>query len=93
MTMKALDYLLGRSTYDPDIRRAFDEGTFAHYLTELEFDPPLRERLLELEADSFDAFARKAYRVVLQAEHGGRPPVPWPTEGLLDRPKDQRIAA
>ena len=81
--LRSLDHLLGRSTFDPSIRMTYDSGEVAKLLEEFDFPSTIRRSLIELEADSFDAFARKAYRWII--DHTGPSdagPDPWPTQGL-----------
>lgn len=81
--LRSLDHMLGRSTFDPGIRMAYDAGHVAKLLEEFDFPSPARRVLSELEAESFDAFARKAYQWILDhTGPGDAGPDPWPTQGL-----------
>lgn len=86
--LRSLDHLLGRSTYDPRIRSAFEAGQVASLLNDFDFPSAIRTSLCELEADSFEAFARQAYHWILS--HSGPEdsgPDPWPTQGLPEIPE------
>lgn len=86
--LRSLDHMLGRSTFDPGIRSAFDAGEIARLLEEFNFPAAARESLCELDADSFDSFARQAYRWILsQTGPDDAGPDPWPTQGLPEVPK------
>jgi hypothetical protein len=85
--LRSLDHLLGRSTIDPGIGRAFEAGEVASLLEAFDFPSAIRESLCELQADSFDAFARQAYELILDIEGpDDAGPDPWPTQGLPELP-------
>ena len=86
--LRSLDHLLGRSTFDPRIRSAFEAGQVAGLLDEFGFPSAVRTTLCELEADTFDAFASQAYQWILDHSRPEDPaPDPWPTQGLPEIPK------
>lgn len=68
MSMRAFNQLMGRSTLDPGIARAFNEGLIGEVLAEYDFSPHLRGELIHLQANSFERYARLAYEVVKSAE-------------------------
>lgn len=85
--LRSLDHMLGRSTFDPGIRRDFDAGEVARLLEEFDFPSAVRKSLCQLEADSFEAFARQAYQWILDhTGPGDAGPDPWPTQGLPEVP-------
>jgi hypothetical protein len=86
--LRSLDHLLGRSTFDPRIRSAFEDGQVARLLDEFDFPSAVRISLCELDADSFEAFACQAYKWILNQTGPEDPgPDPWPTQGLPEIPK------
>jgi hypothetical protein len=68
MSMRSFNQLLGRSTIDPQIATAYEQGRIGEVLAEYEFSPALRTELANLHADSFEGYARLAYEVVRSAE-------------------------
>ncbi len=85
--LRSLNHLLGRSTFDPGIRSAFEAGEVARLLKEFDFPAAVQESLCRLETESFDAFALLAYQWILNnsgPDDAG--PDPWPTQGLPDVP-------
>lgn len=87
MSMKSLNYLLGRSAIDPAVKRAFEEGRILDLLAEYEFAPALWNDLMALEADSFSDYAALAYRLVQEYERLQEDlRVPSPLVGLSERP-------
>lgn len=83
MSMRSFNQLLGRSTIDPQIAIAFEQGRIGEVLAEYDFSPALRTELTSLRADSFEGYARMAYEVVASAD---TPPplihIPDTTAGL-----------
>lgn len=85
MSMQALNQLVARSIIDPMILKTFDSGQIDEVLEELNFNPMLRQRLCNLQADSFTEFSLLAYRIVKATEESVRRiALPSPAEGLLD---------
>lgn len=85
MSMQALNNLVARSIVDPTVTKSFAAGMLDEIITESDFTPELRGRLMSLEASSFTEFAMLAYRVVKAAEQPVRRiELPSPLEGLLD---------
>jgi hypothetical protein len=83
MSMRLLHRLLGRSTIDPQIERAYRAGRLDALLEEMAFTPELRELLRAVEAGSFHEFAQRAYEILWAAEQpDGGGGFPWPAEGL-----------
>jgi hypothetical protein len=81
--LRSLDHMLGRSTFDPEIRSAFEAGNVEHLLESFDFPGAIRRSLCELDAGSFESFARQAYQWIMA--HDGPDdagPDPWPTQGL-----------
>jgi hypothetical protein len=83
MSMKALDKLLGRSTIDPSILEAFEEGRIVDLMGEFDFAPEVLHQLRGLEARDFKQFAELAYQVVERvAEVDHQVQIPDPLRGL-----------
>ena len=83
MSLKALNQLLGRSTIDPSVIEAYEEGRIDDLLTEYDFSPEIRRELRLAETDNFNQFAELAYQVVEAfTEASFRMQIPSPTEGL-----------
>jgi hypothetical protein len=83
MTMKALDKLLGRSTIDPTIHQAFEEGRLVDLLNEYGFAPEAIKQLRSVEAKDFDEFAEIAFHIVERStEDDQKIRIPDPMEGL-----------
>ena len=83
MSLKALNQLLGRSTIDPTVIEAYEEGRIDDLLAEYNFSPEIRRELRLAETDDFNQFAEFAYQVVEAfTEAGCRMQIPSPTEGL-----------
>lgn len=83
MSMKALDKLLGRSTIDPAIMEAFEEGRIVDLMSEYDFAPEILHQLRDMEASDFNQFADLAYQVVERvAEAEQQALIPDPLEGL-----------
>lgn len=68
MSMRSFNKFLGRSTIDPQIAIAFEQGRIGEVLADYDFSPALRTELASLHADSFDDYARRAYKVVASAD-------------------------
>ena len=83
MTMKALDKLLGRSTIDPAIMQAFEQGRIVDLMSEYGFAPEILHQLRDLEASDFNQFADLVYQVVERiTEAKNQAQIPNPLEGL-----------
>jgi len=83
MTMKALNKLLGRSTIDPTVLEAFEEGRIVDLLDEDDFAPEVIEQLRSVEAKDFHEFAEFAFHVVKRlSEDDQQIRIPNPMEGL-----------
>ena len=83
MSLEALNQLLGRSTIDPSVIEAYEEGRIDDLLAEYDFSPEIRHELRLAETDNFNQFATLAYQVVeafTNAKYRMR--IPSPTEGL-----------
>ncbi len=96
MTMKALNKFLGRSTIDPAILEAFEQGRIAEVVSEYDFSPEILAQLHDLEARDFKEFAELAYQVVERlAGDEGQLLIPNPMEGLrqeLCQTKEEQVA-
>jgi hypothetical protein len=68
MSIEALNLLLGLSTIDSRVRKAYSCGEWDQLLQEFDFNSDMRRTLSLLEADSFEDYLRAAYLVVAQAE-------------------------
>ena len=83
MSLEALNQLLGRSTIDPSVIEAYEEGRIDDLLAEYDFSSEIRRELRLAETDDFNQFAELAYQVVEAfAEARYRMQIPSPTEGL-----------
>jgi hypothetical protein len=83
MTMKALDKLLGRSTIDPTVQEAFEEGRIVDLLNEYDFAPEVLKQLRNVEAKDFNEFAELAFYIVERlTEDDQQIRIPDPMEGL-----------
>jgi hypothetical protein len=83
MSMKELDKLLGRSTIDPSIMQAFEEGRIVDLMAEFDFAPEVLHQLRGLEVRDFKQFAELAYQVVEMAtEIDHQAQIPDPLQGL-----------
>jgi hypothetical protein len=83
MSMKALNKFLGRSTIDPTVLDAFEEGRIDEVIEEFDFSPEILHQLGKLEAVDFNQFAELAYQVVERLTEVDRQiQVPDPLEGL-----------
>jgi hypothetical protein len=83
MTMKALDKLLGRSTIDPTVHEAFEQGRIINLLNEYDFAPEVLKELQSVEAKDFNEFAELAFYIVERlTEDDQQIRIPDPMEGL-----------
>jgi hypothetical protein len=83
MSMLMLDKLLGRSTIDPTVLEAFNEGRIDEVLDEYDFSPEIRGQLRGLEAENFSDFAQLAYQVIkVLTKDDQQLRIPNPMEGL-----------
>ena len=83
MTMKALNKLLGRSTIDPTIHEAFEEGRIVDLLGEYDFAPEVLRQLRTVEAKDFNEFAELAFHIVeMLIVDDQQIRIPDPMEGL-----------
>jgi hypothetical protein len=83
MSMKALNKFLGRSTIDPTVLEAFEEGRINELMEEYDFSPEILHQLEKLEAVDFKQFAEFAFRVVEKFTETDRQiQIPDPMEGL-----------
>ena len=83
MSLKALNQLLGRSTIDPSVLEAYEEGRINDLIAEYDFSPEIQRELRLAETDNFNQFAEFAYQVVeALTETRYRMQIPSPTEGL-----------
>jgi hypothetical protein len=81
--MKALNKLLGRSTIDPTVSEAFEEGRMIDLLEEYGFSSEVIEQLRSVEAVDFNQFAELAFDVVERlSEDDQQVRIPNPMEGL-----------
>jgi hypothetical protein len=96
MTMKALNKLLGRSTIDPAVVTAFEEGRIDEVIAEFDFSPEIRAQLCDLEAVDFHEFTKLAYQVVEKLTGDEwQLLIPNPMEGLrqeLCETKEEQVA-
>ena len=89
MTMKALNKLLGRSTIDPTVHEAFDQGRIVDLLDEYGFAPEAIKQLRSVEAKDFDEFAELAFHIVqMSIVDDQQLRIPDPLQGL--RPEQHR---
>lgn len=68
MSIRALNQLLGRSTIDPAVAAAYEQGDFDEILADYDFTPEVRRKLKELDPDTFGEFAALALDLVLSIE-------------------------
>jgi hypothetical protein len=96
MSMQALNQLVARSIIDPSVVQAFSTGHIGGVISDLSFSDDLRERLTQLEAESWAEYAVLAYRFVKAAEEAEvRIKLPSPIEGLFtsrDKAKGEQVA-
>lgn len=93
MSMRLLNQILGRSTIDSTIERAFTDGRIEELLTAYGFPARLSRELASLPAASFGEFATQAYQAVRLAEEA-REERPQPADGLCQtRPGKAHEAA
>ncbi|OGO18948.1 MAG: hypothetical protein A2Z14_04840 [Chloroflexi bacterium RBG_16_48_8] len=84
MSMQALNQLVARSIIDPAIVQKFSSGIIAEVLSDLDFTHDLREKLVNLTADTWVEFAILAYRLVKSTEPvTATIDLPSPAEGLF----------
>lgn len=96
MSMRALNRLLGRSTFDPEIHRRIHSGDIEGLLAEFEFPIEVRASVSKISTDTFEMFAKCLYEIVYAYEQEwDPPPFPWPTEQLQESvfEKEHRKAA
>lgn len=83
MLMKTLDELLGRSTIEPALAEAINQGRLKEVLDDYDFPIEIRRRLERLQTHSFVEFAEQAYRLIRDFEQNQvAPQAPSATEGL-----------
>jgi hypothetical protein len=83
MSIRALSRLLGRSTIDPDVARAYEEGRFAKVLAAYDFSPEITRELEAIEADTFLEFAALALELLEAIEADSQAvDTPDPRQGL-----------
>jgi hypothetical protein len=68
MSIRALSRMLGRSTIDPEVARAYEAGRLGEILAEYNFSPEMRRGLEAIEADTFQEFAALALDLVQKIE-------------------------
>jgi hypothetical protein len=94
--MNALDKFLGRSTIDPTILEAFEQGRIDEVLSEYDFSPEILHHLSNIEVVEFNRFSELAYQVVeMFTELDQQIQVPDPMEGLgqqLCQTKEEQVA-
>lgn len=96
MSMRALNRLLGQSTFDSEIRRRIHSGDIEGLLAEYDFPVEVRASVSKTPTNTFENFAKCIYEIVdAYEEERDPPPFPWPTEQLLENvsEKEQRKAA
>jgi hypothetical protein len=85
MSIRALNHLLGRSTIDPTVAEAYEQGSFDEILAQYPFSAEVLHRLKALRADSFTEFAAQALTLVLKMEIGlSAADAPDPRQGLSE---------
>jgi len=96
MSMQALNQLIARSIIDPTIVQKYSSGILTEVLSELDFTHDIREKLINLTADTWAEFAILAYRLVKSTEPVTTPiELPSPAEGLFieeTRVKKEQVA-
>ena len=96
MSMRALNRLLGQSTFDSEIRQRIHSGDIEGLLAEYDFPVEVRASVSKAPTSTFENFAKCIYEIVdAYEEERDPPPFPWPTEQLLENvsEKEQRKAA
>jgi len=96
MSMRALNRLLGQSTFDPEIRRRIHSDDIEGLLAEYDFPVEVRASVSKTPTNTFQNFTKCIYEIVkAYEEERDPPPFPWPTEQLLENvfEKEQRKAA
>jgi len=85
MAMRALNRLLGRSTFDPEIRRRIRSSDIEGLLVEFDFPVDVRASVLKIPTNTFEIFVECIYEIVNAYEEEWDPPsFPWPTEQLQE---------
>jgi hypothetical protein len=96
MSMKALNKFLGRSTIDPAVLKAFEEGRIDEVMRAYDFSPEILHQMNQLEAVDFNQFAELAFQVVESfTEIDRQIQVPDPLEGLRPergQTKEEQVA-
>jgi hypothetical protein len=83
MSIRALSRLLGRSTIDPEVAKAYEDGHLAEILADYDFSPETRRQLEAIEADTFHDFAAVALGLLETIEADSLASVsPDPRQGL-----------
>ncbi len=85
MAMRALNRLLGRSTFDPEIRRRICSSDIEGLLVEFDFPVEVQASVLKIPTNIFEIFVACIYEIVnAYEEEWDPPPFPWPTEQLQE---------
>ncbi len=83
MSIRALSRLLGRSTIDPEVAKAYEKGRISEILAEYDFSPETRRGLETIEAQSFEEFAALALDLLETIEAEALASIaPDPRQGL-----------
>lgn len=83
MSIRALNQLLGQSTIDPALAKAYEQGRIEEILADYDFSPEMRRELKALEAVTFDDFAAEALDLIAKIESDWLiSKVPDPRQGL-----------
>jgi hypothetical protein len=83
MSIRALSRLLGRSTIDPAVAKAYESGRLNEILAEYDFTPETRSALEAIEASTFQEFASLALARVRSIESESLASIaPDPRQGL-----------
>jgi hypothetical protein len=94
--MNALNKFLGRSTIDPAVLEAFEEGRIGDVMRAYDFSPEILHQLEKLKAVDFKQFAELAFKVVERFTETDRQiQVPNPMEGLESercQTKEEQVA-
>ena len=87
---RALNELMGRSTVDPSVREAFQEGTLTSILLECGFSSDQAAKLAGLQAESLGEYLQLAHEFVSsKTEPRCSPDHPWPSDGIAERTKQR----
>jgi hypothetical protein len=68
MSIRALGRLLGRSTIDPEVARAYEAGRIEEILTDYDFTQETKRQLESIRAKSFQEFAAIALDLIRSQE-------------------------